>query len=187
MNRGDTMTHTPPGTIAPIDISQQAAVVDATGTWIARAGALYGRCFEPVPVLFDLKGRASGMYRVQRGIRVIRYNPWLFARYPADSLAVTVPHEVAHYIVDRLFGLGRVRPHGPEWRAVMLGFGVKPTATTRYDLDGIPARRQRRYAYRCECLVHQLSTRRHNLILRGEASYHCRRCGGHLSRFGEAG
>ncbi|MCC6208923.1 MAG: SprT-like domain-containing protein [Gammaproteobacteria bacterium] len=173
-----------PGMVEPIDMAQQATVVEATHAWIARAGALYGRRFEPVPVLFDLKGRASGMYRVQRGMRVIRYNPWLFARYPDDSLAVTVPHEVAHYIVDRLFGLRRVRPHGREWRSVMKDFGVEPTATTHYDLDGIPMRRQRRYPYRCDCLTHQLSTRRHNLILRGTTSYQCRRCGSLLSHCG---
>ncbi|MBK9130244.1 MAG: SprT-like domain-containing protein [Gammaproteobacteria bacterium] len=181
------MSHTAPDAVVPIDAVRRALVVEATDRWIARAGAYYGDRFESVPVLFDLKGRASGMYRVQRGIRVIRYNPWLFARYPEDSLAVTVPHEVAHYIVDCLYGLHRVRPHGPEWRAVMNAFGVNTSATTRYDLDGIPMRRQRRYTYRCDCLVHQLSTRRHNLILRGVASYHCRRCGGHLSRFSDAG
>lgn len=184
MNRGDTMARTPPGAIAPIDKSRQAAVIDATGTWIARAGALYGRCFESVPVLFDLKGRAAGMYRVQRGMRVIRYNPWLFARYPDDSLAVTVPHEVAHYIVDRLYGLRRVRPHGPEWRAVMHAFGVDTSAMTRYDLDGIPTRAQRRHPYRCACLIHPLTTRRHNQILRG-ARYRCRHCGDELIYSGQ--
>lgn len=187
MNRGGTVARAAPDAIAPIDRSRQAAVVEATAAWIARAGALYGRCFELVPVLFDLKGCAAGMYRVRRGTRVIRYNPWLFARYPDDSLAVTVPHEVAHYIVDRLYGLRRVRPHGPEWRAVMHAFGVDPAASTRYDLDGIPTRGQRRYPYRCDCLVHQLSTRRHNLILRGAVSYRCRRCGGPLSHCGDAG
>lgn len=162
-----------------IDATQRAAVIEATHAWIGRAGALYGRRFEPIPVLFDLSGRAAGMYRVQRGTRVIRYNPYLFAKYPHDSLTVTVPHEVAHYITERLYGLRRVRPHGPEWRAVMRDFGVDPAATADHDLDGIPGRRQRRHPYRCACLVHPLTTRRHNLILRG-ARYRCRRCGDEL-------
>lgn len=165
--------------VAAIDEARRAAVVEATRAWIARAGVLYGRRFEPIPVLFDLKGRAAGMYRVQRGERVIRYNPYLFAKYPQDNLTVTVPHEVAHYITDRLYGLRRVRPHGREWRAVMQDFGVDPAAATDYDLAGIPTRSQRRHAYRCACLVHQFSTRRHNLVAQG-ARYRCRHCGDEL-------
>ncbi|MBK8162959.1 MAG: SprT-like domain-containing protein [Gammaproteobacteria bacterium] len=167
-----------------IDDMRQAAVVEATHAWIARAGAIFGRRFEPIPVLFDLMGRAAGMYRVRRGERVIRYNPYLFAKYPHDSLSVTVPHEVAHYVTDRLYGLRRVRPHGREWRAVMQDFGVDPSAASEHDLEGIPTRAQRRHAYRCACLVHPLTTRRHNLILHG-ARYRCRRCGDELFYSGQ--
>lgn len=163
-----------------IDATRQTAVVEATHVWIARAGSIYGRRFEPIPVLFDLTGRAAGMYRVQRGARVIRYNPYLFAKYPHDNLTVTVPHEVAHYITDRLYGLRRVRPHGREWRAVMQDFGVDPAASTAYDLNGIPVRTQRRHPYRCACLIHPLTTRRHNLIVQGMARYCCRHCGDEL-------
>lgn len=170
--------------IEAIDAAQQAAVVRATHGWIAYAGRLYRRRFEPIPVLFDLTGRAAGMYRMLRGVRSIRFNPYLFAKYPHDSLTVTVPHEVAHYVVDRLHGLRRVRPHGPEWRTVMREFGLAPVATTVHDLAGIPARTQRRHAYRCACLLHPLTTRRHNLIRRG-ARYRCRRCGEELVFAGE--
>jgi SprT protein len=52
-------------------------------------------------------------------------------------------------------------------------------------LDGIPTRSQRRYSYRCDCLIHHLSARRHNLIARGAAGYRCRHCGGPLSRMQE--
>lgn len=166
--------------VEAIDPTQQTIVVEATHAWIARAGALYGRRFELIPVAFDLMGRAAGMYRVRRSERVIRYNPYLFAKYPHDNLTVTVPHEVAHYITDRLYGLRRVRPHGREWRAVMHDFGVDPAAATDHDLDGIPTRLQRRHAYRCACLIHQLTTRRHNLIVQGTARYRCRHCGDEL-------
>lgn len=166
--------------IEAIGLERRAAVVESTHAWIARAGEIYGRRFDPIPVLFDLKGRVAGMYRVQRGERLIRYNPYLFAKYPHDNLAVTVPHEVAHYVTDLRYGLRRVKPHGREWRAVMGDFGVDPAAVTDYDLDGIPTRMQRRHPYRCACLVHPLTTRRHNLILQGAARYRCRHCGGEL-------
>jgi SprT protein len=132
---------------------------------------------ETVAVTFDLAGSAAGMYRVCRGERVIRYNPYIFAKYFENNLAVTVPHEVAHYVTDRLYGLRNIRPHGVEWKTIMRSLGAEPRVTARYDLTGVPVRRQRRFSYRCECSTHQLSSCRHNRIQRGQSSYLCRRCG----------
>jgi len=164
----------------PYEASQCARVVAATREWIARAGRLYGRVFPEIPVRFDLEGRAAGMYQVRGGQRAIRYNPHLFARYPRDSLEVTVPHEVAHYVTDMLFGQRGVRPHGAQWRAVMHAMGVDPRVNADYDLAGIPVRRQRRFVYRCLCREHRLSACRHNRIRRGVIRYSCRSCDGEL-------
>jgi len=90
-----------------IDDAQRRRVIDETMACISRANDLFNQSFELIPVSFDLMGRAAGMYRVRNGQRVIRYNPWLFARYFEDNLANTIPHEVAHYIVDMMYG--RVR------------------------------------------------------------------------------
>ena len=147
---------------------------------LRRAEGMFRLGHRPIPVLFDLRGRAAGMYRVVRREAVIRYNPYIFARYFEHGLHTTVPHEVAHYITDRLYGLAHVRPHGREWRGVMQALGAEPRATTRFDLSGIPLRRQRRFAYRCDCTTYQLSTCRHNRIATGTVRYHCRSCGGEL-------
>jgi SprT protein len=165
---------------------QRQRVVEATRATIAQAAALFGCEFAEIPVLFELRGRAAGMYRVRGGQRVIRYNPYIFARYFNDNLENTVPHEVAHYVTDVLYGLRRVRPHGPEWRAVMRAFGAVPTATCRYDLDGLPVRRQQRFSYQCSCTTHSLSTVRHNRVQGGRAYYSCRRCRAPLSYTGQA-
>ncbi len=135
-----------------------------------------------VAVTFDLTGSAAGMYRVHGAERVIRYNPYIFAKYFANNLAVTVPHEVAHYVTDRLYGLRNIRPHGVEWKTVMRSLGADPCVTASYDLSGVPVRRQRRFSYRCECSTHQLSSCRHNKIQRGQSSYLCRRCGSAIYR-----
>jgi SprT protein len=161
---------------APLSPEQRQRVVEATRQILARAAVLFGHTFAEIPVTFDLRGRAAGMYRVRGGQRVIRYNPDIFARYYSDNLANTVPHEVAHYITDMLYGLRRVRPHGAEWRAVMTAFGAEPAVSCRYDLDGIPVRRQRRFVYQCACTTHSLSTVRHKRIQGGRARYSCRRC-----------
>ncbi|HYQ73001.1 MAG TPA: SprT-like domain-containing protein [Gammaproteobacteria bacterium] len=170
----------------PLDTGQRRRVIDATRRCIARAAVLFGRELADIPVRFDLRGRAAGMYRVRNGKREIRYNPHLFSKYFSDNLANTVPHEVAHYVTDVLHGLRRVRPHGPEWRAVMRAFGAEPVATCRYDLDGIPVRRQRRFHYRCDCSTHSISSVRHNRIRDGRVRYHCRRCRAPLSYTGGA-
>jgi SprT protein len=162
--------------IKPIGIAQQKAVVDATADYVEKAQELYNSDFSQVTINFDLKGRAAGMYRVQKGERVIRYNPWLFAKYYSDNLAVTVPHEVAHYITDMVYGLRNIRPHGPEWKALMAKFGADSSRTCNYDLEGIPQRVVQRFPYRCDCTHHELTAYRHNQISEGKKLYLCRQC-----------
>lgn len=164
-------------TVSPLSEAQRAAVVRATLACLAQAECIFGRHFPAVPVQFDLRGRAAGMYRVRRGARSIRYNPHIFAKYFPDNLAETVPHEVAHYVTDVLHGPARRRPHGPEWRAVARALGATPRATANYDLTGIPLRKRALFDYRCACTQHRLGARRHRNVAGGTAMYVCRRCG----------
>lgn len=174
--------------VEPINESQQQEVIDATLHYIDLASQLYKKSFSSIPVLFDLKGRAAGMYamsgRGRRAKRKIRYNPWLFGKYYQDNLRDTVPHEVAHYIAEQLYGTGgmlnKIRPHGQEWRGVMAAFGADDSVTSQFDLTGIPCRRQQTFSYRCDCREHQLGSRRHKKVALQRASYHCRYCGGAL-------
>lgn len=168
--------HNSGGTIQPLTDAQRGRVVRATHACVLQAEQIYQRTFGVIPVRFDLGGRTAGMYRVLRGARMIRYNPHIFAKYFEDGLSQTVPHEVAHYITDMLHGLRKVRPHGPEWRAVAQALGANPKATFSADLSGVPQRRQRLFSYLCNCSEHQLTTRRHNKINNGTGVYLCRRC-----------
>ena len=167
----DTMQH-----IDPINTRQQEDVISMTGQYILQASDYFKRDFPLIPIHFDLKGRAAGMYKVVKGLRQIRYNPYLFAKYFSDNLDNTVPHEVAHYVADILHGMRNIRPHGKEWQAIMHVFGVTPSTRCFYDLTGIPQRQQRRFPYQCHCRSHELSTRRHRLISSGQRRYQCRQC-----------
>jgi len=160
-----------------INGTQRSEVLLATQDCVVRASGLFEHDFVAPPVRFDLSGRAAGQYRVLGGDATIRYNPLIFARYFADNLNETVPHEVAHFVVDQLWGLRRVRAHGAEWQSVVRALGAEPRATARYDLTGLPVRRQRRFDYRCACRTHELTTCRHRRVQRGDARYHCRYCG----------
>ena len=145
--------------IEPIGTTGKKLVTQATKNYIYTAEKIFKSNFPLIAIRFDLMGKTAGMYKVRNAERSIRYNPYLFSKYFDDNLATTIPHEVAHYVTDILFGLNNIKPHGSEWRAVMQDFGVKPQVTGRYDLTGIPVRQQRRFDYQCNCTCTRLSGR----------------------------
>lgn len=171
--------------ITPIGIEQRRQAVARTQEYLEYAGRKLNRDFATIAVSFDLSGRSAGMYCVHGDKRVIRYNPWLFARYFEDSLRTTVPHEAAHYIADVLYGIHTIRPHGPEWRSIMQLFGAESRACGNYDLEGIPVRRQRRFDYACSCRSHELTTVRHRRVQHQRMKYICRYCNDALVYVGE--
>ena len=172
--------------IAPITVQQRQLVLNATEQYIALAAEQLQQQFPNIPVVFDLKGRAAGMYRSYQGKREIRYNPWLFAKYFEDNMQNTIPHEVAHYLSDVLYGIRTIRPHGRQWSALMEILGATPSRKHTYDLSGIPQRNLRRYTYRCACRHYELGAQRHRRISRGVGFYSCRQCETHLRYCGES-
>ncbi|MGB5562937.1 MAG: SprT-like domain-containing protein [Sedimenticolaceae bacterium] len=131
----------------------------------------------PDPIIrFDLRGQAAGQAQWRQGQRpLLRYNLDIAHRHQADFLATTVTHEVAHLVTAACHG--RTRPHGPEWRAVMAYLGIPDAGRCHnYRLDDTAVKRQRRWAYRCDCSNHELSTTRHKRTCSGATRYHCRRC-----------
>lgn len=172
--------------VTPINDVVQKEIIILVDDYIDRANHIYNRKFPPIDVFFDLKGRAAGMYKVYRKKRVIRFNPYHFAKFPEENMNETIPHEVAHYITDLVYGLRSIRPHGTEWKALMLEFGVEPKRTYTYSLDGIPTRVHKRHTYSCGCMQFEITTRRHNKIQLKEAEYSCRQCGGKLKYITQA-
>lgn len=167
-------------TIKPIDAAMQQRIVLEVERYLDYGRSLYQLPLPSIPVVFTLKGRAAGMYRVKRTgylastVREIRFNPWIFAKYPEDSWRNTIPHEVAHYIADCRYG-PRIRPHGVQWQQIMQDFGAEPSVCGQYDLTGIPQRQMQRYTYQCACGQVQLSARRHHKVQRG-CQYRCVSC-----------
>jgi len=160
--------------IESINESQKECVIDRTRYFVDEAGKIYQRDFEFISVDFDLKGCIAGIYRANKNQRVIRYNPYIFAKYFEDNLEATVPHEVAHNVTDMMFG--HSHPHGREWREVMQAFGAEASRTCDYDLEGIPVRRHQHHAYHCSCMTHEIMSRRHNNIQKNKTRYFCKKC-----------
>ena len=150
----------------------------AVAEWIARARAVTGASTRrlPVPdVRFDLRGRSAGqaVYAKRSRRCHIRINAELLASHPQEMLDVTVPHEVAHVAIYRLYGM-RAKPHGAEWKALMSAFGVAASAC--HNMTTTPARRLTRFRYRCGCAEPAwLTSIRHKRVLAG-TRYCCRRC-----------
>lgn len=64
---------------------------------------------------------------------VLLFNPLFYYPFKDDFLFETVGHEVAHLIAFRIYGeKAAVRPHGKEWRNVMVVLGVPPKIFQTY-------------------------------------------------------
>ena len=147
---------------------------------LAHCGPLCARRRVPLPrptIRFDLRGQAAGQAVWHRNKPpVLRFNLDIALRHANDFITTTVPHEVAHLIVAACHG--KVSPHGREWQSVMRFLGIgKPRRCHDYTLADNAVKRQHRWPYTCACSEHQLSTTRHNRVMKGNASYVCRRCG----------
>jgi len=166
--------------IHPLNNEKQQLVIQETQAYIKQAADLFKVKNATVDITFNLKGRAAGMYRVKRKIfshnREIRYNPYIFSKYFDDNFKTTIPHEVAHYISDLIYGLRNIKPHGREWKEIMQAFGADATVTAAYDLTGIPQRSKTLYTYQCSCREHQIGAIRHNRIEKKGGTYICSLC-----------
>jgi len=174
----------PSSIIKSLSNEQQQKIINETSARIIHAEKLFDIKSSQVDIKFDLKGRSAGMYRIKycksrifiRQQREIRYNPYIFSKYFEDNYATTIPHEVAHYVTDIIYGLKNIKPHGREWKAVMHAFRADASVTANYDLSGIPLKKQSLFTYRCDCRDHQLSSIRHNKIKKRRYRYYCTHC-----------
>ncbi len=161
--------------------AQKCLVIERTGAEITKVGLAYKKKFPKYKIRFDLSGLAAGQFSMRNGSYLLRYNEAIFARFFQANLKTTVAHEVAHFIVQvlypkRRFARRRVLPHGTEWREVMALLEADASVCHKFDLNGLPQRRERRFAYVCDCQQHQLSCRKHNKIQLAKMRYICRRC-----------
>lgn len=116
------------------------------------------------------RGKSAGSARLQQN--ELRFNATLLQENVDHFILQTVPHEVAHLLVYQLYG--RTKPHGNEWKNIMIGvFNRPPEVTHHYNVTNVEGKR---YVYRCGCQDHSLTVRRHNNIQRQKTTYICQRC-----------
>ena len=155
--------------------------------YVQQAEYLFGVELNPI-VRYDLKGTTAGTACTERdGTQILRFNlTGLHIDGVFDHLHDhTVPHEVAHLVqynnTDWPTNRKANPPHGRYWQHVMRKFGVP--ADRCHSLPLPKAREQRKWAYRCNCRTHNISTTKHNRMQKDPNSYICRVCKGPI-RFG---
>jgi SprT protein len=94
-----------------------------------------------------------------------------------EELEKTFLHELAHIVTRKVFGF--VKSHGHEWQSIMKKMNQEPERCHSMDTSELKrSRTKRRFIYTCRCSDYlRLSPVRHNKMVRGIATYNCRRCG----------
>ncbi len=131
-------------------------------------------------IRYNTKGRTAGFCWYKDGNHWIDLNPILLNENPDEMLNKIVPHEMAHHVVHQLYEKDYRRfpkPHGNEWRIVMMNFGLDPDRCHKMDTSTIRHMQNNgfEYVYKCNCSVHNLSKIRHNRIQNG-TRYSCNKC-----------
>jgi SprT protein len=154
-----------------ISIATQQAVMRCLRDKLAQANLKLGRDYPEPKLVYHQRGTSAGTAWLDT--YEIRLNPVLLLENEQEFIDEVVPHELAHLLVWKTFG--RVSPHGKEWKWMMESvLGVPARRTHRFELGSI---RTNTFPYRCKCQQHQLTVRRHNRVVRGEAVYRCTQCG----------
>jgi len=142
----------------------------------------------PLPVVsYDLKGKVAGKAYGLRNL--IKLNKDLISNpnYLKEMSEDTLYHELVHLFIHFLYKtqqlrtysklgegcFGRPKPHGIEWKTLMVLIDEKPSVTHNFEV--LSGRKMTRITYLCDCREHEMTKRAHHKILDGSL-YKCRKC-----------
>jgi SprT protein len=160
-------------------MTTQQLILNKVEESFKKAEAFFGKTLErPRNIIFKRSGTTAGWSCYGR--KELMFQLDLAEHHQEDFINETVPHEVAHYVDDLVYGNkyanGRRQVHGPRWKYIMTRvYGLNPDRCHNYDTSVTITRKQDRYEYTCGCTTHKISTTLHNKILRGNPRS-CMRC-----------
>lgn len=87
--------------------------------------------FQQPTVVFNnrLKATAGRCYYDDN---IIELSTSLYKKYELEFWIDTIPHEFAHQVTHNIFGNTK-QHHGPEWKSVMLAYGIEPRTYHNYE------------------------------------------------------
>ncbi|MTD37241.1 SprT family zinc-dependent metalloprotease [Erwinia sp. CPCC 100877] len=157
--------------IPRLPVALQQAVMRRLREKLLLANRRLDRDYPEPKVLWNQRGTPAGTAWLEQ--YEIRLNPILLMENQQAFIDEVVPHELAHLLVWKHFG--RVAPHGKEWKWMMEQILEVPARRTHaFSTQSLP---RKTFTWYCGCQPHQLTVRRHNRALRGEADYRCVHCG----------
>ena len=154
-----------------LPIAIQQAVMRSLREKLAQANLKLGRNYPEPKLVYQQRGTSAGTAWLES--YEIRLNPVLMMENQQAFIDEVVPHELAHLLVWK--PCGRSPPPGKEGKGMREAVrGVPPRRTHKFGREPV---RRNPFPYRCKCQEHQLTVRRHNRVVRGEATYRCVKCG----------
>lgn len=135
-------------------------------------------------LVYNLKGASTaGMACYKDGNYFIRLHPVALEAYGDDYIESTVVHEFSHIV--QMVNYPTSKPHGNEWKSIMVRLGKDPQRCHPFKLGdaimkqtGKVDKRTIRHKYKCGCsIIHEVSTVRHNKMVKGISKYKCNDCG----------
>jgi len=153
------------------------AVVEATTTEIMdKCSKNWNTKLVRPTIQYDLKGRVAG--RAINGETVkLNLDLLLDERYQQSMLKQTLPHELAHIVVQQLWPKHEFEGggHGWRWINVMLFLGLTPDRCHQYDVSQYSKRRSKPNTTYCGCGEHKVTDTIYRRLLSG-TQYRCRKC-----------
>jgi len=164
--------------LSPLQKIAESAVRQAE----ERARHYYGLALPAASISYSLRGHSAGQALVTANGRTsLRFNQKLLEENREDFIRQTIPHEVAHLVVNwqARKRRQRPRPHGPEWQAVMRDcFALEPRRCHSYATTAARVV-LRNFVYSCGCREHHLTGIMHRKISTHTLAL-CKQCRGPL-------
>ena len=146
----------------------------------------YGMTFDCPTIVVRRMGTRGGTYHHNKNL--LTFNIDLMRENPEHYWNDTIPHEVAHLVVNwqARKQRQRPRPHGPEWQLVMQScYGLQALRCHSYQTR--PARCiPRNFLYRCHCREHRLTSIMHKKLSKHYQAL-CKSCRTQLKFVAELG
>lgn len=128
-------------------------------------------------VEFHRLGRPAGKCRYNRATQtaIVLINVDYFEQDYNYVLNQTCPHEVAHYVTDRMFP--NCQAHGVEWQNTMRKLGLKVARCHKMDSSKTKLRNVARpFKYTCGCPNKEFLLTFHKHNQHQTRKYQCRKC-----------